>query len=81
VRDEDLWPAIHAYQKAVAHGDAPAIRCPDCRIQLMVVVGSNGHPAFKCYSCREVSEPGLRVWETIASNIHEVAEMLRKNDN
>lgn len=79
MRDEDKWPAMHAYRKAVANGDAPAIRCPDCRVEMVPVMDNDGNPALKCYSCRVVYTIGLRVWEQIASNISEVAEMLRKN--
>lgn len=81
MRDEDLWPAMHVYRKAVANNDAPAIKCPNCRVEMVPVVSTKGLPALKCYSCREVNEIGLRVWEQIASNITEVAEMLRKNDS
>lgn len=81
MRDEDKWPAMHAYRKAVAMGMAPAIRCPDCEAELVPVVGRDTLPALRCLACRVVWEPGLHVWNQIASNISEAAQDVKdKND-
>jgi uncharacterized protein with PIN domain len=74
VRDEDKWPAMHAYRKAVQHGDALPIRCPDCQGELVPVVDTDTLPALKCLACRAVFEPGLHVWDQIALAIWEINE-------
>lgn len=82
MRDEDKWPALHAYRTAVANGDAPAIKCPDCGDEMHPVVARSGDPAMRCFSCRAVFEIGLRTWDQIAANIGEVAQNIKeKNDN
>lgn len=80
MRDEDKWPAVHAYRKAVAHGDAPAIMCPDCDIELVPVVGNDGEPELKCLSCRTVFDIGLGVWDQIRANIGEVVQNLKEKE-
>ena len=80
MRDEDKWPAIHAYRKASAAGDAPVIRCPDCDGELVPVVGRDGEPELKCLACRAVFDIGLDVWKQIEANISELADRL-KEDN
>lgn len=72
MRDEDKWSAIHAYRKAVANGDAPAILCPDCQGELVPVVGADSDPELKCLSCRTVFDIGLYTWDQIRANISEV---------
>jgi hypothetical protein len=80
MRDEDKWPAIHAYRKAVAKGTAPAILCPDCEGELVPVVGRDGDPELKCLSCRVVYDIGLDVWDQITANIHELVQYLKENN-
>lgn len=80
MRDEDKWPAMHAYRKAVAMGEAPAILCPEDQAELVPIVGKYEGPALRCLSCRIVFEPGLHVWEQIEANIREVTYTLRNRD-
>lgn len=81
MRDEDKWPAMHAYRKAVALDEAPAIKCPDCEAELVPVVGRDTLPALRCLSCRAVWEIGLNVWDQIASNIGEVVQTFKDRDS
>lgn len=80
--DDDKWPAMHAYRKAVAHGDAPSIFCPEagCGAEMLTVVGTRGEPALRCMSCRVVYNIGLDVWEQIEGNIREVSQTLRERE-
>lgn len=80
MRDEDKWPAIHAYRKAVANGDAPEIKCPDCNSGLVPVLGTDGDPELKCLACRTVFNIGLDVWDQIRANIREVAQNLKERN-
>lgn len=80
MKNEDKWPAIHAYRKAVAMGEAPAITCPDCTGELVPVVGRDTLPALRCLACRAVWEPGLNVWNQIAGNIGEVVQTFIDRD-
>ncbi len=80
LRDEDKWPAMHAYRKAVAKGDAPAILCPECRGELLPIVGANGDPDLRCASCRVVYDIGLHVWKQIEANISELADRFKEEN-
>lgn len=80
MRDEDKWPAMHAYRKAVAMGEAPAIRCPDCRSELAPVVGKDGEPNLKCFACRTVFDIGLNTWKQIEANISEVVQTIKDRE-
>lgn len=80
MRDEDKWPAMHAHRKAVALGEAPAIKCPDCEGELVPVVGRDTLPALRCLACRITWEPGLNVWNQIASNIGETVQIFEDRD-
>lgn len=77
MRDEDKWPAIHAYRKMVAMDRAPAILCPDCRGELVPVVGQDSDPELKCLACGTVFDIGLRTWDQIRANISELAEGIK----
>lgn len=77
--DEDKWPALHAYRRAVAKGLAPAIKCPDCNDELVPVVARDGDPALKCLYCRTVFSIGLNTWDQIRANIHELVENLEED--
>lgn len=79
MRDEDKWPAMHAYRKAVAMGEAPAILCPEDQAELVPVAGKDG-PALRCLSCRVVFEPGLHVWKQIEANIREVNQNMKEEN-
>lgn len=81
MRDEDKWPAMHAYRKAVAMGQAPAILCPDCDSELVPVVGSDTLPSLRCLACRVVWEPGLHVWDQIEANIREVNQNMKEEND
>ena len=72
IRDEDKWPAIHAYRKACAAGEAPVIRCPDCDAELVPVVGSRDEPELKCLAGDGVFSIGLDTWDQIEANIREI---------
>lgn len=72
MRDEDKWPTMHAYRTAVAHGDAPAITCPECNGELVPVVGKDLDPELKCYSCGIVFDIGLSTWDQIEKSIREL---------
>ena len=61
----DKWAKMHAHRRAVARGKANPILCPDCNIEMVLVVAPNSEPALKCLSCRVVYEPGLDVWDQI----------------
>lgn len=80
IRDEDKWPALHAYRKAVAMGEAPAILCPEDQSELVPVVARDGAPALRCMSCNIVFEPGLHVWKQIEANISEVIQTFKDRD-
>lgn len=80
MRDEDKWPAMHAYRKAVGMGEAPAILCPEDEAELVPVVGKNSLPALRCLSCGIVWEPGLHVWDQITANIGEVVQTFKDRD-
>lgn len=80
MRDEDKWPAMHAYRKAVALGEAPAIRCPDCEDELVPVINIDDLPSLKCLSCRTVWNPGLDTWNQIRSNITESVRNIKEKD-
>lgn len=80
MRDEDKWPTIHAYRKAVALDEAPAIKCTDCEGELVPVVGRDTLPALRCLACRVVWEPGLDVWDQITANISEVVQTFKDRD-
>lgn len=79
MRDQDKWPAMHAYRKAVAMGEAPAIMCPEDGAELVPVASKDG-PALRCLSCRIVFEPGLHVWDQIEANIREVVQTFKDRD-
>lgn len=81
LRDEDKWPAMHAYRKAVSMDEAPAILCPEDQAELVPVVGRRSDPALKCLSCNIVFEIGLNTWKQIEANISEVAQAFRDRDN
>lgn len=78
MRDEYKWPAMHAYRKAVALGEAPPIRCPDCRAELVPVIGKKDLPALKCLSCRAVWSIGQDTWDQIKANISESAYNIKE---
>lgn len=80
MRDEDKWPAMHAYRKAVAMGEAPPIECPDCQSELVPVVGRDTLPALRCLACRAVWDIGLNVWNQIEANISEVVQTMKDRD-
>lgn len=81
MRDEDKWPAMHAYRKSVARGMAPAILCPDCQGELVPVVGADSDPELKCLACGVVYDIGLDVWDQIRANVYELYENVKaKND-
>ena len=75
-----MWPAIHAYRKAVAMGDAPAILCPEDQSELVPVVSPTGPPNLRCLECRSVFKPGLDVWDQIEANIGEVVQTIKDRD-
>lgn len=76
---EEKWATLHAYRTAVAHGDAPEIKCPDCDTPVVPVVGRRDEPALKCFSCRTVFGIGAHVWDQIGENIHDVLEQMKKD--
>lgn len=80
MKDEQKWPAMHAYRKAVAMGEAPAIKCPDCQGELVPVVGRDTLPALRCLACRTTWEPGLAIWDQIRANISEVVQTFEDRD-
>lgn len=80
MRDEDKWPAMHAYRKMVALDEAPAIRCPDCRSELAPVVGKDGEPNLKCFACRTMFDIGLSTWKQIEANISELADKFKEEN-
>lgn len=71
---------MHAYRKAVAMGEAPAVLCPEDQAELVPVVGRGGSPSLRCLSCRVVYNPGQDVWDQIESNIREVVQTFRDRD-
>ena len=77
MRNEDKWPAIHAYRRAVAEGAAPDIMCPDCEAGMVPVLGTDGDPHLKCLVCRTVFSIGLHTWDQIRSNVHELYENVK----
>ena len=81
MRDDDKWPTIHVYRRAVALGKAPAILCPECEGELVPVVGRDYDPELKCLACGIVFDIGLNVWDQIRANVHELYENVSKSDN
>lgn len=71
IRDEDKWPALHAYRMAVERGHAPAILCPDCAFEVAPVPSDNG-PKLKCYACNTTFSLALHFWEQLEAAIREI---------
>lgn len=72
MKDEEKWPAMHAYRKAVALGEAPAILCPDDDAELVPILGRDSDPELRCLACGVVYDIGLDVWDQIRANLSEV---------
>lgn len=72
MKDEEKWPTLHAYRRAVASNKAPVIICPYDREELYPIVGTDGDPELKCFYCRTVFDIGLDVWDQINSNLRDL---------
>lgn len=78
MRDEDKWPLVHAYRKAVELGEAPKIECPDCEAELVSIMGVRELPAFRCMACMITFHPALQVYKQMEENLREVNENMRR---
>lgn len=81
MRDDEKWPLVHTYRRAVAQGKALPIRCPDCETEMVPVVDADQEPALKCFTCRSVFNIGLYVYDQMLNALVGVELELLREEN